>query len=387
VTALTNTRSRDGIPMSRAVSGADIVVTSYAIFRMDAEAFEEQEWAGLILDEAQFAKNRATKANQLARKIRVGFKLAMTGTPMENSLMELWAIFAIVAPGLLGSAEKFAKGYTKPVQNGDAAEKAEVITRLRRRLRPLLMRRTKEKVAPELPSRTEQVLQVELAPRHRHLYDVSLQRERKRMLGMLGDFDANRFAVFRSLTLLRRMALDASLISDEYAGVPSSKLDVLFDQLGEVIGAGHRALVFSQFTSYLKIAAVRCKEAGIGYSYLDGATTHRAEVIREFKEGSNPLFLISLKAGGFGLNLTEADYVFLLDPWWNPATENQAIDRTHRIGQDKPVVVTRLVSQGTIEEKVMELKERKARLFDAVLDDDGTFSNALTADDIRALLG
>jgi SNF2 family DNA or RNA helicase len=385
--ALTATRNRDGVPMKRAIQGADIVVTSYAIFRMDADAFASQRWAGLLLDEAQFLKNRATKANKLARKLRTPFKLAITGTPMENSLMELWAIFAIVAPGLLGSAERFNTTYAKPIAEESATGgRSEQLTRLRHRIRPLLMRRTKELVAAELPSRTERVLEVELEGAHRTIYDTFLQRERKRMLGMLGDFELNRFAVFRSLTLLRRMALDASLVDSEYEGSPSSKLDVLFEQLDDVLGSGHRALIFSQFTSYLHKVAERCQQAGLAYSYLDGHTTHRAAVIDEFKNGSNPLFLISLKAGGFGLNLTEADYVFLLDPWWNPATENQAIDRTHRIGQDKPVIVTRLVAKNTIEEKVMALKERKAKLFDAVLDDDGTFSNSLTAEDIRSLL-
>jgi SNF2 family DNA or RNA helicase len=248
------------------------------------------------------------------------------------------------------------------------------------------MRRTKEEVAPELPERVEQVVNVELARSHRRIYDTHLHRERRRLLGLLDDFKAHHFEIFRVLTLLRRLALDASLIDPEYAGVPSSKLDVLFSQLEDVIAGGHRALVFSQFTTYLRKAADRLDAAGVAYSYLDGSTKRRPEVIAGFKEGTAPVFLISLKAGGFGLNLTEADYVFLLDPWWNPATENQAVDRTHRIGQTKPVVVTRLVAQDTIEDKVMALKARKAKLFNAVLDDDGTFSDALTAEDIRGLL-
>jgi SNF2 family DNA or RNA helicase len=227
---------------------------------------------------------------------------------------------------------------------------------------------------------------VDLAPKHRRVYDTFLQRERRRLLGLLDDYDANRFAIFRSLTVLRRMALDASLVDPAYAGVPSSKLDVLFEQLGDVLAAGHRALVFSQFTTYLAKVAQRCDKAGIAHAYLDGSTTGRAKVIDGFKNGDAPLFLISLKAGGFGLNLTEADYVFLLDPWWNPATENQAIDRTHRIGQTRNVMVFRLVADGTIEDKVMALKERKARLFDAVLDDDGACATALTAEDSRGLL-
>jgi SNF2 family DNA or RNA helicase len=196
----------------------------------------------------------------------------------------------------------------------------------------------------------------------------------------------DKFIVFRSLTLLRLLALDASLIGDEYAGIASSKLDALLEQLDDVVAEGHRALVFSQFTSYLAKVATRLDAAGIAHIQLDGSTRDRAGVVDRFKNGTAPVFLISLKAGGFGLNLTEADYVFLLDPWWNPASEDQAIDRTHRIGQDKKVMVYRMVAADTIEEKVLALQERKATLFDAVIDDEALFSAALSTDDIRQLL-
>jgi SNF2 family DNA or RNA helicase len=249
-----------------------------------------------------------------------------------------------------------------------------------------MMRRTKDIVATELPAKQEQVLRIDLAPRHKTLYDTFLQRERQKLLGLIDDLDKNRFIVFRSLTLLRMLSLDASLVDEKYSDIPSSKLDALFEQLDDVVAEGHRALVFSQFTTFLKKAAARLEASGIPFEYLDGATTRRADVIARFKRGDAPVFLISLKAGGFGLNLTEADYVFMLDPWWNPATENQAIDRAHRIGQDKNVMVYRMVASGTIEEKVMALKEQKSRLFDAVMDDDAVFSSALTADDIRGLL-
>jgi len=302
-------------------------------------------------------------------------------------------MFDIVAPGLFPSSRRFTEQYVKPIANAaspaqatPAAHGAEVLARLRRRIRPLMMRRTKELVAPELPAKQEQVLQIELAPRHRRLYDTVLQRERQKLLGLIDDLDKNRFIVFRSLTLLRMLSLDASLIDEAHASVPSSKLDALFEQLEDVLAEGHRALIFSQFTTFLRKAADRLEERGVEYAYMDGSTTRRASVIKKFKDGNAPVFLVSLKAGGFGLNLTEADYVFLLDPWWNPATEAQAIDRTHRIGQTKNVMVYRLVATGTIEEKVMALKAQKARLFDAVLDADAAFGSALTADDIRALL-
>ena len=230
------------------------------------------------------------------------------------------------------------------------------------------------------------MLEVELHPQHRKVYQTQLQRERQKVLGLMDDLNTNRFAIFRSLTLLRQLSLHAGLVDDEHDGLAVAKIDALLEHLAEVIGGGHRALVFSQFTGFLGKVRERLDADGISYCYLDGSTRDRAAVISSFKDGADPVFLISLKAGGFGLNLTEADYCFLLDPWWNPATEAQAIDRTHRIGQTRNVMVYRLVSRDTIEEKVMALKARKAQLFTGVLDDDGAFGGALTDDDIRALL-
>jgi len=373
--------------LAKLAKGAHIVVTSYALFRLGIDQYRQLGWSGLVLDEAQFVKNPASKAHEAAVSLAAPFTLAITGTPMENSLTDLWSLFQIVAPGLFPSARRFGEEYVRPITSGDSREyAAEQIAKLRRRIRPLMMRRTKELVASELPEKQEQLLQVELAPKHRTLYDTVLQKERQKLLGLIEDLDRNRFIVFRSLTLLRMLSLDASLVDEAYAGIPSSKLDALFEQLDDVVAEGHRALIFSQFTSFLRKAASRMDAAGIAYEYLDGSTLHRADVIARFTSGDAPVFLISLKAGGFGLNLTQADYVFLLDPWWNPATETQAIDRTHRIGQTRPVNVYRLVATGTIEEKVMALRDRKAKLFDAVMDDDAVFSTALTADDIRGLL-
>jgi superfamily II DNA or RNA helicase len=383
VRGVTTTQKKGRMSLGDLFAGADVIVTSYALFRLDFPAYQEQEWAGLILDEAQFAKNPASHANRCATELSAPFKLAITGTPMENSLTDLWSLFSIVAPGLFPALRTFTEEYVRPIAKGD---NADLVARLRRRIKPLMLRRTKDLVAADLPAKQEQVLTIDLAPKHRKLYDTYLQRERKKLLGLMDDFDKNRFQVFRSLTLLRMLSLDASLVDDAYSDVPSSKLDVLFEQLEDVVAENHRALIFSQFTSFLKKAADRLDAAGIPYAYLDGSTLRRGEVIASFKEGDAPVFLISLKAGGFGLNLTEADYVFLLDPWWNPASESQAVDRTHRIGQNKSVMVYRMISAGTIEEKVMELKAKKSRLFDAVMDDDAVFSSALTADDIRGLL-
>ena len=397
VDAARTTRRR---PVREVAAGADVVVTSYTLFRLGAAEYRTIQWAGLILDEAQFVKNHASQAHTAARELRAPFTLAITGTPLENNLLELWSLFAIVAPGLFPSSRQFTERYVRPIEGtrrgirnrGEspkpAGDPADVLARLHRRIRPLMMRRTKELVAAELPEKQEQVLRVELAPRHKRIYDMYLQRERQKLLGLLDDLDRNRFIVFRSLTLLRMLSLDASLVEpDEYAGVGSSKLDTLFEHLEDVIAEGHRALVFSQFTSFLSKAVERLESRGVPYAYLDGSTTRRGEMVERFRAGKAPVFLISLKAGGFGLNLTEADYVFLLDPWWNPASESQAIDRAHRIGQTKRVLVYRLVASDTIEEKVMALKAKKAKLFSQVMDDgSGAFSSALSADDIRGLL-
>jgi superfamily II DNA or RNA helicase len=383
VAGVVDTQAKSGVPLAAHLAGADVVVTSYTLFRLDFQAYQAQEWAGLVLDEAQFVKNRTARIHQCARDLRAPLKLAITGTPMENNLMELWSLFSIVAPGLFPTARKFMDEYQRPIErSGDTLR----LERLRRRIRPLMMRRTKEAVASDLPAKQEQVLEVELHPRHRKIYQTYLQRERQKLLGLIEDLNRNRMIVFRSLTLLRMLSLDASLVDPEHAGVPSAKLDALFEQLEDVLAEGHRALVFSQFTSYLAKAAEKLKAQGIEYCYLDGSTRNRGEVISRFKDGKAPVFLISLKAGGFGLNLTEADYCFLLDPWWNPATEAQAVDRTHRIGQTRKVMVYRMVAAGTIEEKVMKLKEQKAKLFSSVMDDDAVFSSALTAEDIRSLL-
>ncbi len=375
-------------PLAELAVGADIVVTSYALFRLGSADYRALDWSGLVLDEAQFVKNPASKAHAAAVDLAAPFTLAITGTPLENSLIDLWALFQIVAPGLFPSHRRFVEEYVRPITAGEPTDDSgERIAKLRRRIRPLMMRRTKELVASELPAKQEQVLRVDLSPRHRSLYDTVLQKERQKLLGLIEDLDRNRFIVFRSLTLLRMLSLDPSLVDDAHSDIPSSKLNALFEQLDDVIAERHRALIFSQFTSFLRKAASRLDAAGVAYEYLDGSTLRRAEVIDRFRSGDAPVFLISLKAGGFGLNLTEADYVFLLDPWWNPATETQAVDRTHRIGQTRPVNVYRLVATGTIEEKVMALRDRKAKLFDAVMnDDDALFGASLTAEDIRGLI-
>ena len=384
VVTIGDTLARRGVALESVIAGADAVVTSYTLLRLDFESYGALPWAGLVLDEAQYVKNHHSKAHACARKVAAPFKVAITGTPMENNLMELWSLLSITAPGLFPNPERFKEYYARPIEKGG---NTELLGQLRRRIRPLIMRRTKEQVAADLPEKQEQILEVELSPRHRRLYQTHLQRERQKVLGLLGDVNHNRFTILRSLTLLRQLALHAALVDDAHGDGPSAKIDSLLEQVEDVVGGGHRALVFSQFTRFLRIARAKLEASGVECCYLDGSTVNRGAVISSFKEGTAPVFLISLKAGGFGLNLTEADYCFLLDPWWNPATEAQSVDRTHRIGQTRNVMVYRLIASGTIEEKVMALKAGKAELFSSVIDGDGAVSSALSADDIRALCG
>ncbi|MDJ0319101.1 DEAD/DEAH box helicase [Pseudarthrobacter sp. PS3-L1] len=382
VAAIGETFAKSGATPDSVMGKADVIITSYALFRIDYDSYASLEWAGLVLDEAQFVKNHQSKAYQCARKLPAAFKLAVTGTPLENNLMEFWALTSIVAPGLFASPKRFAEYYQKPVEkNGDK----EQLAKLRRRVRPLMMRRTKDQVIDDLPPKQEQILEVVLNPRHQKVYQTHLQRERQKVLGLIEDVNKNRFTIFQSLTLLRQLSLDASLVDESLSAVRSSKLDVLFEHVHDLVAEGHRALIFSQFTGFLGKVRERLVDEDIPFCYLDGGTRNRTDVVNEFKTGDAPVFLISLKAGGFGLNLTEADYVFLLDPWWNPASEAQAVDRTHRIGQARNVMVYRLVAKDTIEEKVMALKARKSQLFADVMEGDSLSGGAITADDLAEL--
>ena len=401
VRAVRRTAAKREETLAQIVEGCDVVVTSYTIARLCEEEFIAQDWAWVVCDEAQFVKNHTSATYKAVRRLRSPSTIAITGTPLENSLMDLWALMSIAAPGLLPDPERFGQVYRKPIDRGDA----EALGRLRRRMRPFLLRRTKEQVAADLPAKTEQVLAVELGAKHRKAYDQRLARERQKILGLLEEDTAqSRFIALKALTTLRQMALDPALVDgdggndgsgtiaargakgakDKAAATPpegqrrsgrrpspSAKVKVLLEHLGPIVSEGHRALIFSQFTRYLSGVREHLEDAGVRTAYMDGSTPDRQKVIDAFRAGEADVFLISLKAGGFGLTLTEADYVFLLDPWWNPQAEEQAVDRTHRIGQDKPVMVYRLVSADTIEEKVMALKEKKAELFARVVEGTG----------------
>ncbi|PRY17033.1 DEAD/DEAH box helicase [Pseudosporangium ferrugineum] len=383
VTPIVQTGARRAGTLHQTVTGSHIVVTSYTLFRLEYDDYAALPWTGLILDEAQFVKNAQSQTYRCAKQLPAAFKLAITGTPMENNLAELWALLSITAPGLLPRLDRFSEYYRRPIEKDHDEQR---LAQLRRRIRPLMLRRRKADVVTELPAKQEQVIELDLNPKHRRMYQKYLQRERQKVLGLLGDLQKNRFEIFRSLTLLRQASLDLTLVDPKHHTIASTKLDALCEQVTGLAAEGHRVLIFSQFTRFLTTARQRLEDAGIACCYLDGKTRQRAKVIADFKNGTSPAFLVSLKSGGFGLNLTEADYCILLDPWWNPATEAQAVDRTHRIGQTRNVMVYRLVATDTIEEKVMALQTRKAELFSSVLDG-GEFATAeLTAADIRGLL-
>lgn len=383
---VTSTNARAAGGLAEQLAEADIVVTSYTLLRMDVATYSQIRWAGMVLDEAQFVKNHHSKTHQAARLLDVPFKLAITGTPMENNLMELWSLLSITVPGLFPSPKVFETYFRKPIESGCADDLLPV---LRRRIKPVLLRRTKGQVLDELPPKSEQVLTIGLSAKHRKIYDTRLARERQKVLGLLGDWEKNRFQIFRSLTLLRQLSLHPGLVDAAAGSVGSAKIDFLVEQLDQLVAEGHSALVFSQFTGFLAIVRAHLDAAGIAYSYLDGSVDSdgRARAIEEFGAGTRQVFLISLKAGGFGLNLTTADYCFLCDPWWSPAAEAQAVDRAHRIGQTRPVSVYRLVAENTIEEKVVALQDRKRALFAAVVDDGDLFGSTISASDIRELLG
>lgn len=299
-----------GRALAAIVGDADVVVTSYALFRIDEDACQGLDWSGLVLEGAQFVNNHQAKTYRCARRLATPFKLAITGTPLENSLTDLWSLLSIAAPGMFPDPKAFTETYRKPIERGEAPE---LLGKLRRRIRPFMRRRTKEQVTAEPPPEQEQVLGVQLNPRHAKIYQTHLQRERCKVPSLLDDVEKNRFTILKSLILLRQLALDPALVDEKYAGVRSSKLDVFLEQLRDVVGGRHRALVFSQFTGFLKGVRERLEAEGIEYAYLDGRTRNRPKRIEEFKTGTAPVFLISLKAGGFGLNLTEADYCFILD--------------------------------------------------------------------------
>jgi len=378
---------------------ADVVLTTYAILRLDIDKLAARLWDVVVLDEAQAIKNPTSKVSRAAYRLQGKFKLALTGTPVENHLEDLWSQFHFLQPGLLGGRTQFGDRYVKPISIGDA----QAAQRLRRRIRPFVLRRLKSEVARELPPRTDVVLRCELRKDERRAYDAVRAAAQEEVVDRLAQ-GAGVLQVLEALLRLRQAACHPALLpggrgrargqdaeqgkgkDEQGPPPPSSKVELLLETLDEVIDEGHKALVFSQWTSLLDLVEPWFAARGIEFLRLDGSTRDRQGVVDGFQDPAGPpVMLLSLKAGGTGLNLTAADNVFLLDPWWNPAVEDQAADRAHRIGQDKPVLVHRLIASDTVEERILALQERKRKLAEAAIGD-ASGATAITREELLALL-
>jgi SNF2 family DNA or RNA helicase len=361
----------------------DVVLITYGTLRRDVTHLTGHEFEYVILDEAQSIKNAATASAKAARLLNGRYRLALSGTPIENHLGELWSLFEFLNPGMLGAMKVFQRssGPSRTIEPETAAV-------LSRALRPFILRRTKEQVAPELPERTEQTISCELDVKQRAFYNGLRTHYRQALLGHVDKvgLGKSRIQILEALLRLRQAACHPALIDEAHHSAGSAKLDVLIPQLTEVMAEGHKALVFSQWTSLLDLIEPALARAELAFVRLDGSTRDRGAVVARFQaDDGPPVMLVSLKAGGSGLNLTAADHVFLCDPWWNPAVEAQAADRTHRIGQERPVFVYRLVATNTVEERILALQDSKRALMDAALGD-GAAAAGLTKQDLLALL-
>ena len=371
--------SRRGRSASK-LKKCDLLIISYALVLKDFKKLSEVTWGTLILDEAQFIKNAISQTAIAVSKLNRKWTLALTGTPLENHLGELWSIFRMLNPELLGTWESFRKTYVAPIEKSKDAQKLESLRRL---IRPFILRRTKQNVLEDLPARSDIHLKVELGDLQRGKYEA----ERNRILNQLDESDdENRFKLLAAITRLRQIACHPSLCEEKYKG-ESAKLKVFSELVEELVSESHRVLVFSQFTSFLGLIARELNRVHVPHVMMTGDTPvkHRQAIIKRFQKGEVPVFLVSLRAGGTGLNLTNANYVIHMDPWWNPAVEEQATDRAHRIGQTKAVTVYRLVATNTIEEAILNIHDRKRTLVQSLLDGkDGV--GKLTIDDLVSLI-
>jgi superfamily II DNA or RNA helicase len=376
------------------IAESDLVITSYALIRRDAERFRELEFDTVVLDEAQHIKNRQTQNAQAVKAIRAQHRLVLTGTPLENSVLDLWSIFDFLMPGYLGTTQDFRERYEVPIaKERDAA----TIARLAKRIRPFLLRRLKRDVVKELPAKLEQVSFCDLTDEQGTVYQQLLAHTRKEVLEAIGEqgLAKSRMLVLTALLRLRQVCCDLRLLQkpDETAEKPvkadkaSGKVQLFGELLDEIVDGGHRVLVFSQFTSMLALLREELEARELTHCYLDGSTNNRGEVVQKFQtDESIPVFLISLKAGGVGLNLTGADTVIHFDPWWNPAVEDQATDRAHRIGQTRVVTSYKLIARGTVEEKILTLQRKKREIIEATLTGEEAFTEKLSWDEIQELL-
>ena len=385
VLALHGSQRRELFPQ---IAQHHLVITSYALLRRDAENYRGTEFDTVVLDEAQHIKNRQTQNAQAVKAIHAQHRLVLTGTPIENSVLDLWSVFDFLMPGYLGNAQDFRERYEQPIVRD---KNVAVQNRLARRLRPFMLRRLKREVAADLPEKIEQVSYCELNESQRAIYQQVLDASRREILSAV---DANgsaksRMVVLTALLRLRQICCDLRLLEalGDKAPETSGKLEMFDELLEEVLDGGHRVLVFSQFTTMLALLRERLTASGIEFSYLDGSTKDRAQVVEKFQRDARiPVFLISLKAGGTGLNLTGADTVIHFDPWWNPAVEAQATDRAHRIGQKNVVTSYKLITRGTVEEKILNLQNRKRTLTQGLLGGEEQLVESLTWDEINDLL-
>lgn len=356
----------DRIALVKEAQVFDIVVCSYMLLQQEIDLFKTKKWHTIILDEAQFIKNHTAKRTQAVMELQGDFRIITIGTPVENHLGELWSLFRFINPGLLGSLDTFNSRFAIPIEQRNNREKR---SQLRRLIAPFILRRTKNQVLDELPGKTEIVIRVELDKDEIALYEAL----RKNALDKLSSIDmskgTDKVRVLAEISRLRRMCCHPSLVLPE-SMLTGSKLAAFGERIDELIDNGHRALVFSQFVDHLNIIRKYLDERKIDYAYLDGSTpsAQRKSQVDNFQAGKGSLFLISLKAGGMGLNLTGADYVFHMDPWWNPAVEDQASDRAYRIGQMRPVTIYRFITANTIEEKIVDLHRQKRDLADSLLE-------------------
>jgi superfamily II DNA or RNA helicase len=364
------------------IDAFDIVLTTYGTLRLDIGDLKAIAFDYAILDEAQAIKNADTASAKAARLLQANHRLALSGTPVENHLGELWSLFEFLNPGALGSASLAGAAGSRGGDDG-------MLDIVARAVRPFILRRTKEQVASDLPARTEQTIYCDLEPPQRSLYNELRDHYRAALLGRVerDGLGRSKLQILEALLRLRQAACHPGLIDRDRAGAASAKLDVLVPRLQELVEDGRKVLIFSQFTTLLGLLRPRLDDVGLRYEYLDGRTRDRQARVQRFQETDCPLFLISLKAGGLGLNLTAAEYVFLLDPWWNPAVEAQAIDRAHRIGQRRPVFAFRLIARDTVEEKVLELQASKRKLADAIVRADASLIRDLKREDLELLLG
>ena len=375
--------------MIEQINNYDVIITSYDYIRRDFELYKPFKFEYIVLDEAQYIKNQATKNARAVKELHGTHRFALTGTPIENSLAELWSIFDFLMPNYLYNYNYFREHFERPIVR-DEDKDAQI--RLKKMVEPFILRRTKQEVLEELPDKIEKMHLVNLGEDQKKVYSIYANNalsimEKKQDAE---EFNKSKIEILSYITKLRQLALDPSVTINDYMG-ESAKIEALVEILNQGIEEGHKILVFSQFTSVLKNISSRLKEEKISFSYLDGSVSSkkRINMVNEFNEGENSVFLISLKAGGTGLNLTSADIVIHFDPWWNPAVENQATDRAHRMGQKNVVEVIKLIAKGTIEEKVVALQEEKKELISKIIEEGelgaGSTFNTLSEEELMDL--